>query len=500
MTSLPEVLAARDARARRQGQALAVASTRCVVSVTLVVPGPDKRPPWTDAVFAEAERAVRDAVAAGGWRVTAAEVRRAAPAGPEAIWGLAADPRDVKLALVAAEDGHPLGRLWDLDVVVARGAVAGIGAAASMPAPVAMPMPMPVSRVELGAPVRSCLACPRPAASCARARSHDLPVLLAAARAVVGRWELTSATPYARLAHAALLTELRHTPKPGLVDLRNTGAHDDMDVALFEASATAIVGGLSRCEAVGELAGADGAGPAGLPGLLGRLRPIGIATEARMLDATGGVNTHRGAVFAFGLLSAAAGYLRGADRPVTADAVGEVVARIAAPTLGEFTAGTSSRSGGLAAHAAYGMRGARGAAASGYATVRETALPAYRRVLAATGDESAALGQALVELLAWHDDTNLAARGGAAGAELVRRRAAQILAAGGAQAPGFRAAMHRFDDELIAARLSPGGTADLLGVTAFLAALDGPAPPSPLHPAVAGPRQSIRAPKNRPIQ
>jgi holo-ACP synthase/triphosphoribosyl-dephospho-CoA synthase len=456
--TLSDVLAARESRAFRQRLALQQANTSCVVSVTLVVPGPDKRPPWTAPVFDEADRVVREAIAAGGWGHTWEEVRRAAPIGPEALWGLTTDPCQVKAALVAAEDGHPIGRLWDLDVVVPSG---------------------PLSRAELGLPVRSCLACAEPAAGCARSRRHDVAALLAVARALVGRWELSRATPYAAAAHAALLAELHHTPKPGLVDLRNTGAHDDMDVPLFEASAEAIVGALGQCETLGELAGAS-ASPAALPRLLAQLRPVGLAAEARMLDATGGVNTHRGAIFAFGLLCAAAGYLRGAGRPVTVAAVGETVARIAAPTLAELTvlaelSGGRGReaSHGLAAHTAYGMRGARGEAVSGYATVRDRALPAYRRVVNASGDQSAALAQALLELLAAHDDTNLAARGGRTGVALVRRRATELLAAGGALAPGFREAMERFDDELIAARLSPGGTADLLGVTIFLAGLAG---------------------------
>ncbi|WP_043820706.1 triphosphoribosyl-dephospho-CoA synthase, partial [Rubrivivax gelatinosus] len=105
--------------------------------------------------------------------------------------------------------------------------------------------------------------------------------------------------------HEALIREVELSPKPGLVDRFNNGAHDDMDLAMFRASAAAIEPWL------GVFFPAE---------FLPRLRPQGQACERAMLRATGGVNTHKGSVFALGLLCAAAGRLAG--RGVSADADG----------------------------------------------------------------------------------------------------------------------------------------------------------------------------------
>ena len=106
------------------------------------------------------------------------------------------------------------------------------------------------------------------------------------------------------LAEAALWQELELTPKPGLVDKYNNGAHRDMDHALFVRSIAAITPWFSRFTELGEK-------HAHLPASeqLRMIRPMGIACEQAMYAATGGVNTHKGGIFSLGLLCAAAGRL-----------------------------------------------------------------------------------------------------------------------------------------------------------------------------------------------
>ena len=94
------------------------------------------------------------------------------------------------------------------------------------------------------------------------------------------------------------------TPKPGLVDRRNSGAHRDMDIHTFLASARAIAPWWPRFVEVGAGA-ADVAAAESLP----LVRPTGVLCEQAMLRATAGVNTHKGAVFALGLLCFGAGRL-----------------------------------------------------------------------------------------------------------------------------------------------------------------------------------------------
>ena len=115
------------------------------------------------------------------------------------------------------------------------------------------------------------------------------------------------------------------------------------------------------------------------------------------------------------------------------------------------------------------LTGARGEAASGYAIVRTVALPVYHRLRMDGVGEDLALLQVLLHLLAVNPDTNLVSRGGLPGLNYVRAYARDLLRESGALAPDGVTKMAAFDDALIARYLSPGGGADLLAVTWFLA-------------------------------
>ena len=267
----------------------------------------------------------------------------------------------------------------------------------------------------------------------------------------------------AALAHDALLRELLLTPKPGLVDRRNTGSHRDMDVALFTASAAAIrpwFGVFFR-------RGVEGAAiPADL--FLPTIRPEGLACERAMFAATGGVNTHKGSIFTFGLAAAATGRLLARDA-FDADAICTEVAAISAGlVISELGRAREATTAGEAIFLKHGLPGARGEAASGFATVRHGSLPVLQRALACGHDTETSLLAAFLHLLEHNADTNLVARGGLEGAAFARSEAARLRHLGGVDAPGFHAAMCALDDAFIARNLSPGGSADLLALTWFL--------------------------------
>lgn len=153
-----------------------------------------------------------------------------------------------------------------------------------------------------------------------------------------------------------------------------------------------------------------------------------MACETDMLEATGGVNTHRGAIFAFGLLSAAAGRLVARGEPVEQHRVCDQVARFCRGLVGRELSSPEGMkvSKGEGHFLRYGLSGARGEAESGFRTVRTQAMPVFNRVMADTGDTNLALLQTLLHLMAWNDDTNLG----------VARRAgrAQFCSAAGAKA------------------------------------------------------------------
>lgn len=116
----------------------------------------------------------------------------------------------------------------------------------------------------------------------------------------------------ATLGWRAMLAEVNLTPKPGLVDRHNSGAHRDMAHSDFVRSADAIAPWLARFVEYGaDSAALDGGSV--LPGL----RALGVACETDMFRATAGVNTHKGSIFSLGLLCAAAGRSHQRGQPLT---------------------------------------------------------------------------------------------------------------------------------------------------------------------------------------
>ncbi len=268
-------------------------------------------------------------------------------------------------------------------------------------------------------------------------------------------------------ARLALLKEAELTPKPGLVDALSCGAHTDMDLGTFRAS----VGAIGPWFEVFFRIGRDYHHLEG-PDFLAALRSVGRECEREMFLATGGVNTHKGSIFALGLLCGCTGRLWKGTLPVR-DRLCAEVAWISAPLVAqELADNPEPRTAGERLYRAHGLQGARGEAASGFCTVRHHGLPAYEATWQATRNEDLALGQALLALLAHNQDTNLAADGGLEAIAHVRAQAQTLLAAGGALAPDYQARMEAFDRDLTARGLSPGGTADLLAVTWFLAQWD----------------------------
>ncbi|UNE42410.1 triphosphoribosyl-dephospho-CoA synthase CitG [Serratia ureilytica] len=275
------------------------------------------------------------------------------------------------------------------------------------------------------------------------------------------------ACDFARAAFRALLVEVNLTPKPGLVDRHNTGAHRDMDLGHFYRSARAIGVWLPRFIQRGR---EDAALPAERQ--LARLRPLGLACENQMFRATGGINTHKGSVFSLGLLCAAFGRLQQQGRAISAASLcAEVAAMCRGLVDSELRCNNAGQTAGQRLFAAYGLSGARGEAESGFRLVLDGALPLYRQRLAAGGDEQRALLDSLLWLMAHNDDTNVASRGGLRGLRWLRRRAALLLAQGGSAEEAGLARLRRFDADCIARNLSPGGSADLLIVTWLLAQL-----------------------------
>ncbi len=272
----------------------------------------------------------------------------------------------------------------------------------------------------------------------------------------------------AACAEHSLLAELATWPKPGLVSEVDNGSHTDMDAALFRRSAAAIRPFFCDLAA----AGAKNAE-------MSTLRAIGTRAEHAMLEATRGVNTHRGAIFGLGLLCAAAG-LRAARRAQRHEEASLPLGRLVALRWGrDIVDGPRlpDSHGELAARR-FGAGGARREAARGFPSVYVVGLPALTVTLQMTpaveapAAQAPARVQACFALIAVLEDTNLLHRGGSDGLNFAQRAAQRFLDDGGVRQPNWRpraAAVHR---AFVARRLSPGGAADLLAMSLFVAALE----------------------------
>lgn len=263
----------------------------------------------------------------------------------------------------------------------------------------------------------------------------------------------------AALAERSLVLEIDTYPKPGLVSHVDTGSHTDMDAATFARSAAVLQPYFA------ELADA-GARDADMA----VLRKIGLRAEHAMLAATGGVNTHRGAIFGLGLLCAAAGRCAMPGAVPAGTTLGAFVSRrwgveiLGGPRLPDSHGERASRR--------YGG-GARREAADGFPTVYAVGLPALRRARRDLPDDpEAARVAACFALIAALDDTNLLHRGGQDGLDFARATARAFVACGGVRARDWRLRATAAHRAFVARRLSPGGAADLLAMSVFVDALE----------------------------
>ncbi|EKY3223684.1 triphosphoribosyl-dephospho-CoA synthase [Cronobacter dublinensis] len=270
-----------------------------------------------------------------------------------------------------------------------------------------------------------------------------------------------TADALACIATTCLIDEARLTPKPGLVDCRGSGAHHDLTLALMERSAHSLTPTFHALAQQSWQRPADIA----LRETIGRLGRDG---EAQMMAATGGVNTHRGAIWALGLLVSATAMC-------DAGATGEAIAATAARLAGLPDAGAPKGfSKGLRATRRYQVPGAREEAQQGFPHVMQLALPQLHASRRGGAKETEARLDALMAIMTSLCDTCVLNRAGLTGQMTMQRGARAVLAAGGTATDAGRRALAELDSEMLALNASPGGAADLLAATLYLDRVSAP--------------------------
>lgn len=446
-----KILEAKEKRAEKQKEFLKDGGT--LICFTLNIPGPVKLSELYRLLFVMGKRRIREVLLENGL-VPEKEDSEETYAGYEYYAFISekeADARKVKSLMVSVENGSKEGRLFDIDVLF-KGEDG---------------YPEKISRKELSEPERTCLICGMPAFTCLRAARHKVPeVLKRVVDIILDSEEIRNeilknsaigsrdeAIAFAGLTAIkvlrSLLYEVMTTPKPGLVDAENNGAHKDMDITTFFDSAVAITPYFRDCVLKGiELSDS----PAEI--VLPALRPLGLKAEEKMYSATDGVNTHKGAIFSFGVICASCGMLY-KENPAFPDDPEKVL----------------ELSGMICSQMENGSEGIRHEVMNGYPSVRNACekLIRFRNMNGIAEDLNTEGVRLLCDIMSQTLDSNIVRRVGKERAEAVRAEASAIEPFK-ASRDDVLSEMARLDRQYMEENISPGGAADLLAMSYFFTA------------------------------
>ncbi len=279
--------------------------------------------------------------------------------------------------------------------------------------------------------------------------------------ALAARLVPPTTVPYivAHLATRALKAELNTTPKPGLVDTHDSGAHRDMDHALMMRSIRAMHPYFVRLATLGydstQLPAHDD------------IVSIGIEAEKAMFNSTGGVNTYKGALFSMGLALTAATYIIGRGKVATTTHGKEYVpGDLLSATITQFangfpdTSGTHGSRAKQLAQSGCSLKSALDNAREGYSQLFGEWLPFYETRI--KGDDSYVKHKTLLRIMCDLDDTNIVYRTDYATMQQVKTQARHLLE------DFSEAGIDDLNRDFISRNISPGGSADMLALVVFL--------------------------------
>ena len=447
--SLEEILNARENRVKIQQKMLQKAPT-CLLSFTLNIPGPVKVFPYTKWAYE-----VGSSIISKGVSLLNGDVLEQFEAKNETGWdgffALNLPPEEIKTYLLEQEEHHPLGRLFDFDVLRTDGSK--------------------LSRQELGFPERTCLLCGNPAFLCGRSRTHSAQELLAKEIELMENFFISRLSNHiGLLMQKALFYEVNTSLKPGLVDRLHNGSHKDMGLSTFINSAYSLSDYFCQC--VKEGLSCD-CSKKDLPLLFQKLRSIGKQAEKTMLFATQGINTHKGIIFSGGILCGAIGYYISTNsRDISSEnflsSLSEICRYMLPALLNDYLTLTqnTAKTNGEKLYLEYKITGIRGEAKEGFPHLFNTGFPLFQAVL----KEDFTLWQAglitLLHYIAYTEDTNLIIRSDYQLACKIQKDLQKFL--NHATYEEQLSILPKLDDFFVSQNISPGGSADMLALTYFL--------------------------------
>ncbi len=432
--TIDQILLSREQRVLKQ-KSLLKQFGQPVICFTMNIAGPVKTSPLIVRAFQEGIHLLKEKLT--DENILAQDISTALT-GCEALFSVNLAAKKLKQICMEIEEASPLGRLFDMDVIDTS--------------------EKKLEREKL----RGCIVCGAPGRECAAGRLHPVNAIQDTTKKIMEDYFFEKDTEYfSALAVKCLLDEVYTTPKPGLVDLNNNGSHRDMDVKTFESSAKALKPYFAKCFTIGKET-------ADMPQkkVFEVLKDAGIRAEQLMYAATGGINTHKGAIYSMGILIAAVGRLWSPEnKKANIEDVCRECSKMVLPTIKEELEKTGNSTAGGRLYTKHGFTGIRGEAASGFSSVLDTGLPCYKRLIKKGLDLNHAGAITLLYLICRVKDTNLYHRGGIEGAEMAIDEVKKLLK----DFPEPEISMiATLDDLFIKNNLSPGGCADLIAVTYFL--------------------------------
>lgn len=447
--SLEEILNARENRVKIQQKMLQKAPT-CLLSFTLNIPGPVKVFPYTKWAYEVGSSIISKGVSLlNGDVLEQFEAKN--ETGWEGFFALNLPPEEIKTYLLEQEEHHPLGRLFDFDVLRTDGSK--------------------LSRQELGFPERTCLLCGNPAFLCGRSRTHSAQELLAKEIELMENFFISRLSNHiGLLMQKALFYEVNTSLKPGLVDRLHNGSHKDMGLSTFINSAYSLSDYFCQC--VKEGLSCD-CSKKDLPLLFQKLRSIGKQAEKTMLFATQGINTHKGIIFSGGILCGAIGYYISTNsRDISSEnflsSLSEICRYMLPALLNDYLTLTqnTAKTNGEKLYLEYKITGIRGEAKEGFPHLFNTGFPLFQAVL----KEDFTLWQAglitLLHYIAYTEDTNLIIRSDYQLACKIQKDLQKFL--NHATYEEQLSILPKLDHFFVSQNISPGGSADMLALTYFL--------------------------------
>lgn len=438
-TTVEAILEAKEERAIKQKELLARFPLTSLISLSINIPSSIKLSHEAVVIHECASQSIISILREEGIELLWYE-HKMARTGAESLFVCKADAKALKRLTCSLEESHALGRLMDMDVLDFSGTL--------------------LSRSELGLAKRRCFVCEKEAHLCARAQQHSYTELNLHIKHLVEKHAF--ANSIALWCERAMKTEVELTPKPGLVDCANSGAHRDMDIHTFYTSIKAIKPFIPLFIHAAQESADEEAKTS-----FQHIRKIGIACEKAMFEATSGVNTHKGMIFCLAVVCGALGRLRAGEKALTCQRLQDEIKAMCEHLVEEDLVHQKPHSAGMRFFCETGSLGIRGVAQSGFALVFEASLPFFMKQRSAY-DEEMALKQTLLFLMSFVDDSTLWSRGGLEGLAFAKSEAQKILEST-LEKDALDEALKHCDQTMISKNLSPGGSADLLALTWLLA-------------------------------